>query len=99
MAGCSMATSEGAEARECGDAGRGGDLVVWSGAFRFRPGGMVGLVWGGWWCGGKDAFWQLQSQHVQHLDLRWPPSLRWSPPAGIWNKFKVTVVGIMRAKS
>jgi hypothetical protein len=45
-----MATSEGTEASECGDAGWGGDLVVsgaWSGAFRFRPGAIVGLVWGG----------------------------------------------------
>lgn len=47
MAGCSMATSEGAEASECGDAGRGGDLVAWTGPFPFRPGGIVGLVWGG----------------------------------------------------
>jgi hypothetical protein len=49
MAGCSMATSEGTEASECGEAGCGGDLVVsgaWSGAFRFRPGAIVGLVWG-----------------------------------------------------
>jgi hypothetical protein len=47
MAGCSMATSEGAEASECGDAGRGGDLVAWTGPFPFRAGGIVGLVSGG----------------------------------------------------
>jgi len=73
MAGCSMATSEGAGASECGEAGRaGGDLAICGAWFRFRTGGIVEFV--------REAMvvrWKgrlLQAVAITtypHLDLRW----------------------------